>query len=85
MGLVPKFCESNPDTPFNERVADIRNWPDSECTPLWQLVLMGEAQEASCSFPVSETQSDSSVKPVKNIRVGTRRLQAEIHNVGKVW
>lgn len=62
--LVPNFGESNPDTLFllSERVADVRNLPDSEHTLLLRCVLTTKAQEASRSLPVSESQSYSSVK-----------------------
>ena len=53
------FCENDPDTFFSlfERVADRRNWPDSERTLLLlQCVLTGKAQVAYCSLPVRESQ-----------------------------
>lgn len=46
--LVSHFCERDPDTFFSlfERVAESREWSDSDCTSLRQCVLTGRAQEA---------------------------------------
>lgn len=55
--LVPKFSEKEPDTFFSlfERVADHRNWPDSEHTWLLQCVLTAKDQKAYSSLMVSES------------------------------
>ena len=46
--LLPKFSERDPETFFSlfERVAEARDWPDSERTLMLQCVLTGKAQEA---------------------------------------
>ena len=55
LSLVPKFNERDPETFFSmfERVAEVRNWPESARTLMLQCVLTGRAQEAySCLSPV---------------------------------
>lgn len=62
--LVPKFNEKNPDTFFSlfERVADVRNWPESVCTLMLQHVLTGKAQEAYASLGSEDSKKYSEVK-----------------------
>lgn len=61
--LVLRFNESDPETFFSfERVADIRGWPDAECTIMLQCVLNGKAQEAYSALSVTDSLSYASVK-----------------------
>lgn len=50
--LLPKFNERDLDVFFClfERIAEARNWSDSEQTLLLQCVLSGKAQEAYVSL-----------------------------------
>ena len=62
--LLPKFSESDPDLFFSlfERVADARDWSDSERTLLLQCVITGKAQEAYASLTVMESKNYEMVK-----------------------
>lgn len=56
--LVPPFSEQDPDTFFSqfERVAESRDWSDSDRTLLLQCVLTGKAQEAYSALTVGESK-----------------------------
>ena len=62
--LVPKFSEKDPESFFSlfERVADVRNWPDTARTLMLQCVLTGRAQEAYSALSDAESKSYGSVK-----------------------
>ena len=62
--LVPKFNESDPETFFSmfERVAEVRNWPESARTLMLQCMLTGRAQEAYSCLSPADSQNYSKVK-----------------------
>lgn len=62
--LVPEFCEWDPDTFFSlfERVAESREWSDSEQTMLLRCVFTGKAQEAYSALTVAEGTVYATVK-----------------------
>lgn len=62
--LYQKFNGKDPDTFFSlfERVAEVRNWPESACALMLQCVLTGRAQEAYSSLTSEDSKKYSLVK-----------------------
>ncbi|XP_027132202.1 uncharacterized protein LOC113745020 isoform X1 [Larimichthys crocea] len=62
--LLPKVSEKDPESFFSlfERVAEVRNWPESARTLMLQCVLTGRAQEAYAALNDTESKSYSAVK-----------------------
>ncbi|KAF7648610.1 hypothetical protein LDENG_00154110 [Lucifuga dentata] len=65
--LLPKFSEKDPDTFFSlfERIADVRNWPDTDRTIMLQCVLTVKAQKAYSALSPSDCQDYIKVDYIK--------------------
>lgn len=62
--LVPKFNEKDPETFFSlfERVAEVRNWPESARALMLQCLFTGRAQEAYVSLNAEDSKNYTLVK-----------------------